>query len=127
MMKTIGKGMRMGGLEENIILVLIPQLRQALMRQQLVTTTVAIITSIEKMLRQVPVLVRQLMVVVASIMIVLRQVLVLVRQLVEAEQPQQVLVRQQLVVDQRQQVQAAPLQADLLFYFSICSSIKRQL
>jgi hypothetical protein len=37
-----------------------------------------------------------------------------VRQLVEAEQPQQVLVLQQQVVDQRQQVQAVPLQVDLL-------------
>jgi hypothetical protein len=43
------------------------------------------------------------------------------------QQQVQALVLQQLVVDQRQQVQVVPLQADLLFYFLICSSIKRQI
>ena len=87
MMKTIDTGMMMGGLEENIILVLILQLQQALVRQQRAMMMVAISISI-------------------SIMIVLRQVLALVQQLVVAAiimiaQQQVQAPVQQLVVDQR--------------------------
>jgi hypothetical protein len=115
MMKAIDTGMMMGGLEENIILILILQLQQALVRQQRAMMMVAINISISIMivLRQVLALVQQL-VVAAIIMIVLRQVLALVQQLVE-EVAQQVRVQvQQLVVDQRQQVQAVPLQAEVI-------------
>jgi predicted metal-dependent hydrolase len=75
MMKTIDTGMMMGGLEENIILVLILQLQQALVRQQrAMMVAISISISIMIVLRQVLALVQQL-VVAAIIMIVLRQVL----------------------------------------------------
>jgi hypothetical protein len=79
---------------------------------------VAISISIKILLRRVLAQVQQLVVVVvvvvATIMILLRRVLAQVQQLVE-EVAQQVRVPvQPLVVDQQQQVQAVPLQAEVI-------------
>jgi hypothetical protein len=93
-MKTIDTDMMMAGLEDNIILVLIQQLQQALALQQQGMMMGAISISIK---------------------IVLRRALALAQQLVETEEvAQQVRVLvQPLVVDQ-QQVQAVPLQAEVI-------------
>jgi hypothetical protein len=116
MMKTIDTDTTMAGLKENIILVLIQHLHQQalVLRQQAMTMEVTISISIKITLRRVLAQVQQLMVVVAIIIMVLRRVLAQVQLPVEEAAQQVRVLAQPLVVDQQQQVQAVPLQAELI-------------
>jgi hypothetical protein len=99
MMKVISVDIMMGGLVKENILVLILWLQRVLVRQQVTVMMImaAININIKMAQRQVQALVlRQvtMMMVMVATKTVQRQVLALVQPLMEAEQPQQVLVLQ---------------------------------
>jgi hypothetical protein len=101
MMKVISVDIMMGGLVKENILVLILWLQRVLVRQQvtvmMIMAAINININIKMAQRQVQALVlRQvtMMMVMVATKTVQRQVLALVQPLMEAEQPQQVLVLQ---------------------------------
>jgi hypothetical protein len=112
MMKVIGVDMMMGGLEKNI-LVLILRLQQVLVRQK-AAVMMAINIDTEIAQRQVQVLVQPLMAMMVTIKIAQQQVqaqqLLLAAGI--AQQQVQVPVLQR-AVDQQQQVQAVALQVEV--------------